>query len=158
MRTPQIQNQQNRREHRCHRSDPHSSARNIEVAKQHRAKRDHGRHSSKAADEQVNRNFPRPHWWPNNRLTVITRLARDRTVGDIHTTADNDAIRQSFFTQLINSRFVHADWGAHACSVLVAAFCGDELLPYLFDAPIPLNLFTEVRDSRRLSESPARTW
>src|SRR5262249_32786797 len=60
--------------------------------------------------------------------------------------------------QFIQMRFVHTGWGAHACSVLVAAFCGDELGPErrLFTAvPTMLDPFTEVREGRM--PSPART-
>src|SRR5262245_32608177 len=90
---------------------------------------DYRRHSGDSAEEKIKWNFPRPDRRPNDRLTIVTRLARDRAAGDVHTTSGHYAFCPGFFTQLVNSQFVHTCWEAHASSVLVAAFCGDELRP-----------------------------
>src|SRR5262249_26957934 len=130
---------------------------NVEVVKQQRAKRDHRRHATKSTDEKINRNFPSPHRWPNDRLAIITGFPRNRTARNIDTAARHSALCPGFLAYLVNSRFVHTGCRAHACNVQIAAFCSDEFGPErrLFTAvPTMLDPFTEVCKGRM--PSPAR--
>lgn len=77
----------------------------------------------------------------------------DFFISDINVGKFIPFIRGIDHATVANDRGVHVR-GAHACSVLVAAFCGGELLPHLFDAPVLLEPCREVREGRM--PSPAR--
>src|SRR4029077_13416579 len=77
-RTPKIHYQKNRPKDCPDRCDPHRCHPNIAAAKNKGDQRDCGGHSGKTADKKVNWNFPGPHRWLKDRLTVVPSFARNR--------------------------------------------------------------------------------
>src|ERR1039457_4241782 len=70
-----------------------------------RSARNHRRHAAETADEKINRNLPGPDRRFDHRLTVVTRLARNRSAGNIDTFAWNYAVLPRLLAQLFESLF-----------------------------------------------------
>src|SRR5437016_13739589 len=75
------------------------------MMKDDRSARDYGRHSGHSTEEKIKRNFPRPDRRFDDRLTVVTGLARNRATGNVHAFARNDALLPSLLAQFFQSLF-----------------------------------------------------
>src|SRR5512132_304490 len=87
----QIHYKQDGRKNRADRRDP---KRDVDEVKHLQNKSGRGkkrRHSGRAADEEVDWNFPRPDWRPNDGLTVIAGTFWNRSAGDIDAAARDGA-------------------------------------------------------------------
>src|ERR1051325_4887815 len=82
-------------------TEPHRAVCNIRLMKKQRGKRDHGTHPAQPADEKVNRDFPRPHRWPDDWLTIITRLLWNGAPRNSQPAPGDCAFRPGFFAQLV---------------------------------------------------------
>src|SRR5438270_8264346 len=82
---------------------------------------DHRRHPGDSAEKKVERNLPRPDWWFDHGLTIVTGSVRNRTAGNIDAFARNDALFPRLLAQLFESllgwRVTRHEKNAKAASV-----------------------------------------
>src|SRR5438132_10366549 len=96
-RTSQIHDQQKRREDRAGDGrEPHGCAREVDMMKQDRAKRDYRRHPGNSAEEKIERNLPCPDRRFHHRVTVVARFSRHWPTHNVDAATGNDSLLPGF--------------------------------------------------------------
>src|SRR5947207_6279223 len=98
-------NQNASRHHAGDCRDPHGNSGEIDMIKDRCAQCDYRRHSSDSTEEKIKWNFPRPDRGLYHRLSVVTRLFRNRTARNIDTTARNNALLPRLLAPFLQSLF-----------------------------------------------------